>query len=82
MSEYITGSIFPSKGKIVIDTGKNEYPLIERESFELWNGTEFVRANLSDIKIPQMTGIKARILLSQLLQRPNQDFSKPGIWPI
>ncbi|CAG7651409.1 hypothetical protein ACFQI7_28250 [Paenibacillus allorhizosphaerae] len=60
MENYITGYIFQSGSRIVIDAGKLEYPISTVGNFEIWNGSEFVPAILDHIKVPEMSGTKAR----------------------
>lgn len=60
MEKYIVGYIFQSGSRIVIDAGKLEYPISTVGNFEVWNGSEFVPATLDQIKVPEMSGVKAR----------------------
>lgn len=65
MNELI-GYIFPSHGgSFMIDTGPNEYPSSMIESLEIWDGEKFVPAKKEDIRVPQMSGTKARFIVSQ-----------------
>lgn len=66
--DYINGWIFPSRGNIVIDAGIKEYSLDSLESFEIWDGEKYVPSNKAEIKIPQMTGTRARFKVTQSIK--------------
>lgn len=61
ISKGLIGYIFPDpNGGFMIDTGPKEYPSSGILSFEIWDGDKFVPAIKEEIKVPEMSGVKAR----------------------
>lgn len=73
ISEEMIGYIFRDRNNgFMIDTGPKEYPSSEILSLEIWDGEKFVPAIKEEIKVPEMSGVKARFrVLGELVGEDN-----------